>query len=175
MALTPAPRLETDRLILRGPERGDVEPIVQFFLEDRSEGFGGPMPRSETWRWFNLNVGHWHWHGYGHFTITVKETGTPAGMCGIWNPDGWPEPELGWLIYADFEGKGIAFEAAARARDWAYRDLGFTTLSSHIIPGNTRSVTLAERLGAVYESSYDNPHMGEDQIYRHPPPDVVLG
>jgi len=38
------------------------------------------------------------------------------------------------------------------------------------VPGNARSIALAERMGARYERTYTNPHMGEDMIYRHPAP-----
>lgn len=172
MSLTTAPTLETDRLILRSPEKADAEAMIAFLMDDnRSEGFGGYTNRSDSWRWFTLNVGHWHWHGYGYFTIQDKATGKPAGISGIWNPEGWPEPEVGWVVFDGFEGKGIAYEAAMRARQWAYEDLGFTTLTSNIVPGNTRSIRLAERMGATYERTYDNPNMGEDLLYRHPGPE----
>ncbi|MFA8387335.1 MAG: GNAT family N-acetyltransferase [Pelagibaca sp.] len=174
MSLTNAPTLETDRLILRGPEKADADAIIAFLMDaTRAAGFGGYTNRSDSWRWFALNVGHWHWHGYGYFTIQDKATGKPAGISGIWNPEGWPEPEVGWVVFDRFEGKGIAFEAATRARRWAYDDLGFTTLTSNIVPGNTRSIRLAERMGAVYERTYDNPNMGEDMLYRHPGPEAL--
>ena len=95
------------------------------------------------------------------------------GLSGIWNPEGWPEPELGWVVFAGHEGKGIAYEAARRARQWAYGDLGLTTLTSNIYGGNTRSIALAQRLGATFERTYDNVYMGEDQLWRHPGPEVA--
>ncbi|MDP4991740.1 MAG: GNAT family N-acetyltransferase [Marivita lacus] len=174
MSLTNAPILETERLTLRGPEKADADAVIAFLMDDtRAAGFGGYTNRSDSWRWFALNVGHWHWHGYGYFTIEDKATGKPAGISGIWNPEGWPEPEVGWVVFDGFEGKGIAYEAATRARRWAYDDLGFTTLTSNIVPGNTRSIWLAERMGAVYERTYDNPNMGEDMLYRHPGPEAL--
>ncbi len=107
---------------LRGPEQDDAEAVITFLLDKtRAEGFGHSDTRADAWRWFSLNVGHWHWHGYGYFTIQDKATGKPAGICGIWNPEGWPEPEIGWVVFADFEGKGIAYEAALRARRWPMR------------------------------------------------------
>lgn len=174
MSLTNAPRLETDRLILRGPKKRDAEAVIAFLQDPvRADGFGHIPQRGDAWRWFTLNVGHWHWHGYGYFVVEVKETGETAGICGIWNPETWPEPELGWVVFDGFEGKGIAREAAERARRWAYEDLGFTTLTSNIVPGNTRSAALATRLGAVYERTYHNENMGEDDLWRHPGPEAL--
>lgn len=171
------PRLETPRLILRGPEPADFEPLCAFLTDPvRSKGFGFEKDRPTAWRWFALNIGHWALHGYGYFIIQLKETGEACGISGIWNPEGWPEPEVGWVVFDGFEGKGIAFEAANRARDWAYTDLGFNTLTSNIVPGNERSVALAERMGAWHESSYQNVHMGEEMLYRHPgPQELGLG
>lgn len=174
MSLTPAPRLETDRLILRGPERRDAEPLIAFLQDQiRAAGFGHLPKRDEAWRWFALSIGHWHLHGYGYLTIEDKATGAAAGITGIWNPEGWPEPELGWVVFEGFEGKGIAYEAAKRARLWAYEDLGLTTLTSNIVPENTRSIALAERLGARFEREYENVHMGRDFLYRHPGPEAL--
>ncbi len=171
------PRLETDNLILRAPEQSDFETYVAFALDPvRSAGFGTEENRSDAWRWFACNLGHWTLRGYGYFTVEEKVSGKPCGLSGIWAPEGWPEPEIGWVVYEGFEGKGIAFEAAARTREWAYTDLGFTTLTSNIVPGNIRSVALAERLGAAFEREYDNVHMGVEQLYRHPSPaDLGIG
>ena len=74
-------------------------------------------------------------------------------------------------MYDGFEGRGIAYEGAIRVREWAFTDLGFTTLTSNIVPGNARSVALAERMGAWFEREYNNVHMGVEQLYRHPSPE----
>ncbi|WP_425100967.1 GNAT family N-acetyltransferase [Tropicibacter sp. S64] len=172
--LTSAPRLETERLILRGPRREDAEAVIAFLQDkDRSEGFGHIAKRGDAWRWFALNVGHWHWHGYGYFVIEDKTSGQPAGISGIWNPETWPEPEVGYVVFDGFEGKGIAYEAAMRVRQWAYDDLGFTTLTSNIVPSNARSKALAARMGAVYERTYENENMGTDELWRHPGPEAL--
>ena len=172
MALTlDIPRLETERLILRGPEAQDFEPIAAFYADEaRSWGFGGPLKRDDAWRWLATSIGHWALHGYGLFTMELKESGTACGLTGLWNPEGWPEPELGWVLFDGFEGKGLAREGAEKARFWAYADLGLATLTSNIKPGNDRSIALAERMGARYERTYDNVHLGEDLLYRHPTP-----
>lgn len=173
MTLTNAPTLETERLVLRGPQVADFEPLAAFYDSEHCVGFGGRLKRDEAWRWFATNVGHWHIHGYGYFSIVEKASGEVAGLTGIWNPEGWPEPELGYALFEAFEGRGIAREGAERARRWAFEDLGFKTLSSHIVPGNARSIALAQRMGGTFERAYHNPHMGEDHIYRYPTPEYA--
>lgn len=168
----PIPRLETERLILRGYVQGDFEPLADFFASDYSTGFGGPDTRENAWRWMASNLGHWVLHGYGYWHIERKDTGAHCGLVGLWNPEGWPEPELGWVIYEPHARQGFAKEAALCARDYAYDTLGWTTLTSNIVPGNTASQALAESLGAVYERTYINPTMGEDRLFRHPGPEA---
>lgn len=168
------PRLQTPRLILRAPEPADFRPLCTFLTDPgRSWGFGTEKDRPSAWRWFAMNIGHWALRGYGYFSMELRETGQPCGITGIWAPEGWPEPELGWALFAGFEGKGLAFEGAERARAWAYTGLGMETLTSNIVPGNTRSIRLAERLGARFERRYHNVHMGEDMLWRHPGPDAL--
>ncbi|MFW2588620.1 GNAT family N-acetyltransferase [Sagittula sp. SSi028] len=176
MTLVPfAPVLETENLIIRAPEKGDADHVIRFLMDPiRSAGFGGEDNRGDAWRWFTLNVGHWHWHGYGYFTVVDRASGQPCGICGIWNPEGWPEPEIGWVVFDGFEGRGVAFEAAQRVRRYAYEDLKLATLTSNIVPSNERSKRLAARLGAVYERTYVNVAMGEDELWRHPGPEAVL-
>ena len=173
MTLTAAPRIETDRLILRGPEARDFEPVAAFYADaERSWGFGGPQNRNEAWRWFASLIGHWALRGYGFWMVETR-AGETVGMVGLWEPEGWPEPELGWVMFQNGEGRGYAFEAATAARDHAYRNMGFTTLSSNIFPGNARSVALAERMGAQKEREYDNVTHGTEMVYRHPGPEVA--
>jgi len=172
--ITPAPEILTDRLVLRGPKVSDVEAIIAFYADPvRAVGFGGQLPRDKAWRWFSETIGHWHMRGYGFWTITLAGDDTPVGICGIWNPEGWPEPEIGWIVFDGYEGKGIAYEAASAVRAHAYSNFGFTTLTSNIVPGNTRSVALAHRLGATLERTYENISMGTEELYRHPGPEAV--
>ena len=121
--------------------------MAAFFADEaRSWGFGGPQSRTEAWRWFASAIGHWALRGYGFWMVETK-AGQLVGMVGLWAPEGWPEPELGWVMFEGGEGKGYAHEAAIAARGYAYDTLGFKTLSSNIFPGNTRSQALAQRLG----------------------------
>jgi len=167
------PTLETERLILREHRAEDFEPLAKFYADgERCAGFGGPLGREDSWRWFASSIGHWQLRGYGYWSVEEKSSGTFCGLVGLWNPEGWREPELGWAMVASAEGRGIAYEAAAHVRDYTFGTLNWPTLTSNIVPDNARSIALAERLGAKLDGSYDNPHMGLVHVYRHPKPEA---
>lgn len=78
----------------------------------------------------------------------------------------FPEPELGWQLYSEAEGKGFAFEAAIAMREWAFQERGLKTLVSYMDPDNARSIQLAERLGATVDEDARKQDPG-DLVYRH--------
>lgn len=164
------PRLETERLILRAYRQTDFDAFADFFATERSHFIGGPLTREMAWRGLATHLGHWALRGYGFWAVEEKATGAYCGHVGLWFPDGWPEPEIGWVMMQNAEGRGIAREAALAARAHAYGTLGWTTAVSLIAPGNVRSIALAERLGCVLEYEFDHSRLGRSLIFRHPAP-----
>jgi len=162
------PTLETDRLILRAPCEADVAAEAAFFASDRAEFVGGKMPEEQVWRMIAAFLGHWALRGFGFWALEDKATGSYLGRTGLWYPAGWPEPEIGWTLMAAAEGKGVAYEAAMAARAFAYDTLGWQTAISLISVDNTRSIALADRLGATRESTFEHERLGTCFIYRHP-------
>jgi len=168
--MTAIPTLETERLILRPNRAGDFEAYAAFYETERSRLRGGPKGRYEAWVQFAAEVGHWQLRGYGFWAVEDKATGAYCGQVGLWNPEGWPAPEVGWLVFAEHEGKGIAYEAACRARDHAYRTLGWPEVASCISDGNARSVALAERMGCRLDRRHPRPGKPDALVYIHPKP-----
>lgn len=170
-ALVNTPVLETERLILRAPQAADADTYVAFYASDRSRHMGGPLAPALAWRSHAAAIGHWVMRGFGMFVVTLKSSGAVLGRVGPWFPADWPEPEIGWAIWApEAEGKGYAFEAAQATRDHAFRVLRWTTAVSYIDPANARSVALAERLGARLDPAAPVPFDQPTLVYRHPSP-----
>ena len=167
------PVIQTDRLILRGPVSSDFEPFAEFCATERSRGIGGPISRAEAWRGLAMMIGHWELRGYGMWWLEEKATGRAVGRVGLWNPEGWPAPELGWVIYDGFEGKSLAHEAAIAARDYAYESLSWPVLISLISKDNQRSITLAECMGAKLDGTWTSPAGTVALIYTHPGPEAL--
>jgi RimJ/RimL family protein N-acetyltransferase len=164
------PVLTTERLVLRAPQLGDFAPFAAHCASERSVFEDGPLSRVQAWREFASATGLWALRGYGAWSITDRESGTYLGEAGIFHPAHYPEPEIGWTVMAEAEGRGIAHEAAVAVRAWAYGTLGWTTLVSYIAEGNRRSIRLAERLGAWLEPDAARPEGESCLVYRHPGP-----
>lgn len=161
------PTLETERLILRPPEARDFEKYAEFLASDRTADIGGPRTRDQAFQEFCALVGHWHIRGYGRWIVADKNSGDALGVVGIMFPESWPEPEIAWSVFQAAEGRGIAYEAAVRARQYAYEDLGWSRIISCTTIDNPRSMALARRMGAVHEYDYEHPTLGPLFVWRH--------
>lgn len=173
-ALFGVPVLETARLRLRAPALRDVEAYMAAHDDERAQWMGGNAGRDAAWRTFALIIGHWALRGFGLWAVTGKDSDDCLGTVGCWQPQGWPEREIGWFVFPAAEGRGIAREAALAARDHAYRTLGWDTAVSYVHPQNARSILLAERLGAVRDDDAPRPkpELGT-LVFRHPRPEAL--
>lgn len=160
-------RLETERLVLRKPSLGDLPECVAFWSSDRCRMMGGPTAPEETAKGLQKVIDLWDLRGFGLFALTLKGSDRAVGFAGPWQPEGFPEPEIGWNLWqAELEGKGLAYEAASAARDWFFATSGHKTAVSYTHPDNLRSHRLCERLGAVHDPEalqLDPP----ERVYRH--------
>jgi RimJ/RimL family protein N-acetyltransferase len=167
------PVLETERLRLRSFREADLGLFAEFCASDSMTRFiGGTSDRMGTWRRIAMYLGHWALRGYGHWAIEEKASGSFVGYPGQWNPQGWPEPEVIWGLHVDAHGRGYATEAARRAREYAYRELGWRTAVSYIASENFPSQRVALRLGATLEGNRKliTTTVG---VYRHPAPEKL--
>lgn len=164
-------RLETPRLILRRPNVTDADAVVAFYMSERSQYAGGHVPRFAAYRNFCALLGHWECRGYGLWAVTQKGDDSIIGLVGPFFPDGWPETEIGWLIFDGHEGKGFAMEAAKSAIADARSRLGWTDIVHYIAEPNSRSIALAQKLGAARDPAAQVPKP-EDPclVYRQPGP-----
>ena len=130
------------------------------------------MDRRAAWREFCASLACWPLRGFGAWSVTDRADGRYLGEVGLFQPDEYPEPEIGWMVVPEAEGRGIAHEAALAVRAWAYGTLGLRTLVSYIEPANARSIRLAERMGAWLDRHAPGIDPG-DLVYRHPGPEAL--
>ncbi|WP_328590527.1 GNAT family N-acetyltransferase [Frigidibacter oleivorans] len=124
-----APTLITPRLRLRPPRVEDFPDYARLMASDRAVHMGGPFAIPMAWGLFCHDIAQWALFGLGALSIDLPD-GTTVGQVGLNRGPLFPEPELGWLVYAGHEGRGYAFEAATALRDWAFLTRGLPTLVS---------------------------------------------
>lgn len=163
--------LTTERLTLRLPKASDLPACTAFWSSDRSHMMGGPWTADQTALEFADVLTQWQKHGFSLFIVTLKGSDAPIGLIGPFFPDDYFEPELGWSLWdATLEGQGLAYEAAAAARDWFFANTAYKTAVSYTHPDNTRSHRLCEKLGAVLDPDARSPYPPPEVIYRHHAP-----
>jgi RimJ/RimL family protein N-acetyltransferase len=152
-----APELRTDRLRMRGWRDDDLDWFAAMMADPDVAaplGHDGPVEPPQAWRDMAFLAGHWELRGYGHWVLERLDTGEPVGRAGLLNPPGWPGLEVGWTVAREHWGKGYAPEAARAACAYAHDELGARHIISLILPSNTNSVRVAEKLGERVEGSF---------------------
>ncbi len=154
--------LETPRLHLRMFRDSDF-PVYETWCAniDVMRFLGGrTLNRIEAWRQMAFILGHWELRGYGYYAVEEKDTGNLVGRVGFTDQAGWPGFELGWTIAPEYQGRGIATEAARILLHYAFAELERPHVISLIHPDNTPSRRVAEKLGEKVE--------GETEVFGMP-------
>lgn len=95
-------------------------------------------------------------HGFALQLVTLRDGGTPIGMCGLLKRDSLPAPDLGFAPLDEYAGHGYAFEAASAIMYVARGTLGLARVLAIATPDNERSAALLARLGFVPEGTLED-------------------
>jgi len=172
-----APRIETERLILRAFRAEDLEPLAAIWADEEVVRYigGQKLSREDTWRRSLAACAQWPYVGFGYWIVEAKGDDSVVGQVGFadFKRDIQPkiegEPELGYVFAPGVHGMGIAREACAGALDWADVNLNAASYPAIISPANEASVRLAERLG--FRRELDATYRGETiALFRRPRP-----
>lgn len=150
-----APRIETERLVLRPWRKGDFAAHYAIVSDPEvMRHFSGPtISREDAWRRVAASVGSWLLLGFGGWAVVRKADDKLVGMVSLFNawralePEFGEEPEMGWIFDTAVHGQGIAGEACRAAIGWAESSLEPTPIWAIIAPENEPSFKLAQKLG----------------------------
>ena len=149
------PRLETERLVLRGHRAADfAECSVMWGDAEVTRFIGGrAFPKDEVWTKLLRYVGHWSVLGFGFWVLEDKESGRFVGEVGFADfkrdiePSLEGAPEIGWVLAPWAHGRGLATEAVRAALGWGATGLPSKRTVCLISPENVASVRVAEKCG----------------------------
>jgi RimJ/RimL family protein N-acetyltransferase len=151
-----APRLETERLILRAMTLADfpdfaamsADPVVR-----RYSGDGTPRSEEESWSSLLIIAGHWQMTGYGGWALEEKASGRFVGELGFMDrrrdrgSDLAGVPEMGWGVIPKVFGRGYATEAVTAALAWGRGHFGPARVIALTTADNAASIRVAEKCG----------------------------
>ena len=149
-------RLETERLVLRPFDLEDIDELAPILGDPETmQYYPAPFTLEKSRQWIEWNLSNYREHGHGLWALEAKETGELLGDCGLipQTVDGRREVEVGWHVKRSHWRRGLATEAGAACRDYAFGDLGLARLISLIRPENVASRRVAEKLGMTDRKS----------------------
>ena len=164
LRLSRAPKIETDRLILRAHGTDDFAACAALWGSPEVTRYIGGSPRPPQDAWFRIlrYAGHWTLLGYGFWAIVDKHSGQFLGEGGFSDfrravPALDDIPEMGWALLPNAWGRGIAQEAVAAFAGWGDAHLGTAETACIISPDNRASIRVAESIGfsPVANITYD--------------------
>lgn len=158
------PLLETERLILRAPDAGDLEASTAMWSNPQVvRHIGGrPFGREEVWSRILRARGLWAMLGYGYWAVYERGSGRFVGDIGFadfhrdFEPSIEGVPEMGWVLDPWCHGRGYASEAGQAAIGWIEASLPTADQACIIEPANALSLRLAVKFGfrQIGETSY---------------------
>ena len=150
-------KIQTERLTLRYFTTDDA-PFLLSLLN--TEGFkkyvGDRNVRTvpEAVAYNKRFTDHYEKHGFGFYLVELTASRTPIGMCGFCSRDTLPGVDIGFSFLPEYEGQGIAYEAAAATMLHARNDYNIDTILGITVPYNDRSIRLLERIGLHFEKCF---------------------
>lgn len=152
---SPAPVLQTERLVLHGhtvADFGECYAVWSDPLVTRHIG-GRPSTEEETWARVLRYGGLWALLGYGYWAVRERETGRYVGDVGLADfrrdvaPPLGSDPEAGWVLAAWAHGRGFGTEAVRAVLAWSDANLPAPRTVCLIAPDNAASIHLARKCG----------------------------
>ncbi len=160
--------LTTERLIFRQWQHKDYPMFAEFYTRPENARFvGGVKSPEASWRLMATYIGHYELCGFSYLALTEKDSGNLIGTVGVWNSHPWPEPELGYWLLPQAQGKGYGVEAGLAVKQFALEELELDSLVSYIDPENHASKKLALRLGAQFDTTIPLLDFGPHEVYRY--------
>jgi RimJ/RimL family protein N-acetyltransferase len=148
MSLEERPNLNTERLVLRRPNFGDVEAIVSVVgdWEVARRLARVPHPYGPEDAYFFLDhvvPNEWVW------AITLKGNNTLIGAVGLTPEADKDSAELGYWLSPMHAGQGIATEAASAVVQFGFGNLCLPLVTSGYFEENQASGRVLRKLGFV--------------------------
>ena len=162
-----APRIDTQRLTLRGFRADDWQGLARFYADDTvmrhmlpgrglSSALAAERAKSNI---HNFNAS-WAQRGYGVWAVADRASGRLLGQCGLRYVPEAEMVELLYLLNKTHWGRGLASEAAAAALVHGFGAAALARIFAVTAPQNAASQRVLHKLGFTAE--------GEKPLWERP-------
>ncbi|MGH6746155.1 GNAT family N-acetyltransferase [Novosphingobium sp.] len=171
-------RLETDRLVLRNWQAGDMARFAEVTNTPGVMRWLGGVMDAERLAASEARMLGFH-EAYGHTFWIVERladggglSGEMLGFCGLKKIDAPGASflgafEIGWRLRSDAHGKGYAKEAALASLDAGFGTFGAEEIFAITVMGNEASWGLMRRLGMRRREDLDYDDLRFEPPLRH--------
>jgi ribosomal-protein-alanine N-acetyltransferase len=154
--------LETERLTIREFDERDLptffvlgsDPEIIRYTGDPGGGFRNLDDAREVL--YTRTLADYRRHGYGRWACVDKTTGEVIGFAGLKYLPDRDEVDLGYRFLPSHWGAGLATEAGRAVVADGFERLGLHRIIGLVLPENTASVRVLEKLGFLYEETIDD-------------------
>src|SRR4051812_43604723 len=172
MLTSAAPTLRSERLVLRGWRKDDLEPFAVLNADPRvMEHFPSTLTREQSDAFVRERiVPQFDALGFGLWAVEVPDESPFVGYVGLmeqtFEAPFTPCVEIGWRLAFDAWGRGYATEAARAALRYGFDEAGLAEILSFTAVPNTRSIAVMQRLGMRYGGEFDHPRVASGHPLR---------
>ncbi len=160
--------LESARLTLRRLTPEDAPFILELLNDPLFLRFVGDkgVRTLEGARGYIVNgpMASYAQHGFGLFLVSLKDSGTPIGICGLLKREVLEDVDVGFAYLPQFSGQGYATEAARATIDYGRTVLSLKRIVAITAPDNVGSQNVLRKIGLRHEKTLRLPAYQTDSL-----------
>ncbi|MDE6016087.1 MAG: GNAT family N-acetyltransferase [Acetatifactor sp.] len=141
--------LETERCLVRETTVEDVDDFYRIYRDPSITEYMEPLyadPEEERAYARDYIDQVYAFYHFGIWTVVEKDSGEIIGRAGICFREGFDDPELGFVIAADRQGRGLATEVCRAVLQYSFQELGFERIHAFVQPDNLASLRVCDKL-----------------------------
>ena len=147
--------LETERAILREVAKDDAEFILDLLNQPSFVRYIGDrnvrtIEQARDYIESRFKESYKKF-GFGLWTVELKETNAPVGICGFVKRDSLPAADIGFAFLPQYERKGYAFESADAVMKYGRDVLNLKRVLAITSQDNESSGRLLAKIGFKFE------------------------
>ena len=152
-------RLETDRLLIRSCDMGDVPDYADVIADPEVMRYlGGPQGPQDARAYVADCVARDRTNGISRYAVVHRSTGTFIGFCGfkaLVRDDGTNWVDFGWRYKPAFWRQGLGTEAARAVLEFGKSDLKLSGIEVQTHEHNAGTLRIIELLGFQWAAEFE--------------------